>query len=184
MGYNAPNFFSSKSFAPKLRKSLQAGDMRSVASNLSWGGPSKARIAESQSMMRQGPQDLLSAPARSKPKVTPQESPNRYFGQGLVEGVKGMFSGFQKRQTGGVVGSSANLSSSSPQHLERFDEAQSKFFDLLGNQTSQSVVIVKRSAPPASPPAPAKNEMLPSGSGLNTVEISKRFHRLRSGSSY
>lgn len=55
MGYNAPNFYSSDTFAPKLKASLKAGDMHGAADNLTWGGPSEARIQESQKMMRQGP---------------------------------------------------------------------------------------------------------------------------------
>jgi len=55
MGYNAPNFYSSATFAPRLKASLKAGDMHGAANNLRWGGPSEARIQEAQKMMRQGP---------------------------------------------------------------------------------------------------------------------------------
>ena len=175
MGYNAPNFFSSKSFAPRLQSALKKGDTNAIAANLSWGGPSRSRIQESQAMFKQGPKNLATAPVRANaPKVKEKPKASSWSWNPM--------SWFDKKQTGGEVG--RNVRGSSPKHMERFDEAQGKIFDVMGNQTSQSVVIVKRSTPPATPPAASSSQIPSSGSELNTVEISQRFHRLRSGSSY
>ncbi|WNL51128.1 endolysin [Synechococcus phage S-CREM2] len=67
MGYNAPNFLSSPTFAPKLRGAIQSGDMETAADNLEWGGPSATRISESQKMLRSGPMDLTKV---ETPKVS------------------------------------------------------------------------------------------------------------------
>ena len=175
MGYNAPNFFSSKSFAPRLQGALKRGDTNAIAANLSWGGPSRSRIQESQAMFKQGPKNLATAPVRANaPKVKEKPKTSSWSWNPM--------SWFDKKQTGGEVG--RNISAASPKHMERFEEAQGKIFDVMGNQTSQSVVIVKRSTPPATPPAESSSQIPSSGSELNTVEISQRFHRLRSGSSY
>ena len=175
MGYNAPNFFSSKSFAPRLQSALKKGDTNAIAANLSWGGPSRSRIQESQAMFKQGPKNLATAPVRANaPKVKEKPKTSSWSWNPM--------SWFDKKQTGGEVG--RNISAASPKHMERFEEAQGKIFDVMGNQTSQSVVIVKRSTPPATPPAESSSQIPSSGSELNTVEISQRFHRLRSGSSY
>ena len=100
MGYNAPNFFTSDSFAPKLKKALLSGDMAAAADNLSWGGPSATRIGESQAMLRQGPTDLTqvkkpaAAPKPAKENKEPEKKGGNMF-TNMVDGIRN-FMGFQE----------------------------------------------------------------------------------------
>ena len=86
MGYNAPNFYASRTFAPKLKSALQAGDMKTAAANLEWGGPSPKRVKESQQMLRQGPMDLTKvkapAPATSTSTKGKSTQTNKKAGKG------------------------------------------------------------------------------------------------------
>ena len=109
MGYNAPNFLSSPTFAPKLRGAIQSGDMETAADNLEWGGPSATRISESQQMLRSGPMDLTKVetpkvstkPKTSAAKVMKQsgQAQEKKEEGGLFGGIKKFF-GFQQ---GGFV---------------------------------------------------------------------------------
>ena len=105
MGYNAPNFYSSDTFAPKLKKAIQSGDTHAIAENLSWGGPSQTRINESQAMMKKGPKDLSQHKITGKTNATMPSNPPGQFksksgGGNLFDRAKSML-GFQ---TGGMVG--------------------------------------------------------------------------------
>ena len=108
MGYNAPNFYSSKTFAPTLKSALQKGDMKTAADNLSWGGPSKSRIAESQAMLRKGPMDLSKIKG---PKIVGEKKVGQKIvgtGNPMLDKARSFFGGPKvgsvvKKQTGGEI---------------------------------------------------------------------------------
>ena len=107
MGYNAPNFYSSKTFAPKLKSSLEKGDMKAAADNLSWGGPSLKRISESKSMLLKGPKDVTKPKEKKMSGLTPTESDREWY------------KGAMKLQKGGKVGTKHPL-------LEKMDDKNIK----------------------------------------------------------
>ena len=108
MGYNAPNFYSSDTFAPTLKASLQRGDMEAAADNLSWGGPSPSRIAESQAMLRKGPMDLNKIKG---PKIVGEKKVGQKIvgtGNPIMDKARSFFGGpsvgdVVKKQAGGVI---------------------------------------------------------------------------------
>ena len=165
MGYNAPNFYSSKTFAPKLKASLQAGDMKSASANLSWGGPSRTRIAESQKMLLQGPKDLtkVSIPTERKAPVAPPpvKKDNRNFLQKGMDFITSAFGGKKdmpvKKQIGGVIGSAM---SSEP----------------VRKQVGGGIGVV-----PGSGSGDQVPMQLPKGSFVMNREANKEYERLQSG---
>ena len=200
MGYNAPNFYSSNSFAPKLRGALQKGDMKTAANNLSWGGPSPTRISESQAMLRNGPMDLSKASAKPEPK--------KKEGGGFFSGVKK----FLGLQSGGAVVPGSGTGDQYPVDLpagsfvlnknassalqslsqgtsavgERFtaaNDVHSKHFKKKG----RPVVIVNIPEPapqmPSPPPSPKQIES-PSSGGLNISKIRSTMNRVNAGAAF
>ena len=175
MGYNAPNFFSSKSFAPKLRGALQRGDMKTAAANLDWGGPSRSRVKESQQMLLQGPNDLSKLKG---PKIVGQGKVGRKIvgtGNALLDMARGALGfgkvGSIKRQMGGAVDN------------RRFDNIHDGLIDKLARKIGPQVVVVKRSGKVSLPGGGGGGPSLPGGgeTSVNIVEMRKQLHRLSNG---
>ncbi|QIN96787.1 hypothetical protein [Synechococcus phage S-N03] len=105
MGYNAPNFYGAYR---GITAALDSGDMAKVKQNLRWGGPSEARITESQAMMTRGPQNLN---AIKGPKIVGEgRVGERVVGTGnaAVDWLRGVTGGPKvgdviKRQQGGPI---------------------------------------------------------------------------------
>jgi GH24 family phage-related lysozyme (muramidase) len=207
MGYNAPNFYGAYR---GITAALDSGDMGRVRENLRWGGPSEARITESQAMMRKGPQNLNAI-------VGPKKVGQKIVGTGnpLVDRFREMtgqspaVGSVIKRQQGGpitVPGSgdgdkvpmllpegSFVLNREASQRLQtggvvgaetthqRFMEANESVPTMV--IPPPKTVVVKRRALVKAPQAsnPNAGYNMGSGSGVNIVEQSSQLHRIQSG---
>lgn len=204
MGYNAPNFYGAYK---GITAALDSGMMDRVRENLTWGGPSKTRIRESQEMMRKGPQNLnaIVGPKIVGPKIVGHKKVGT--GNALIDG----FNKFIGRQNGGVVdvpgygdgdkvpmllpSGSFVLNREASQRLQNggvvgAGNSHQRFMEANSNSSSMvipppKVVVVKRRAivktPKVSDPNAGYN--MGSGSRVNIVEQSSQLHRIQSGAS-
>ena len=207
MGYNAPNFYGAYK---GITAALDSGDMNRVRENLRWGGPSEARITESQAMMRKGPQNLNAIVGEKKvgQKIVGTGNPlvdrfREMTGQSPAVGT------IIKRQQGGpitVPGSGDGdkvpmLLPAGSFVLNREASQRLQTGGVVGAETSHQrfmeanesvptmvipppkTVVVKRRALATPPPInpPNRGYNMGSGSGVNIVETASQLHRIQSG---
>ena len=194
MGYNAPNFYSSNTFAPKLKKALQAGDMKAAASNLSWGGPSATRIKESQAMLRNGPAKL-SETGLMEGGVVPGSGSGDQFKTSVPKGSlvlnREANEVYTKFQTGGTVGGMINVSTkTSNDVLDRFTSANDTHSIHFSKNVKRPIVVIdipeESSSSGSGGTAVPPSEFVGQGMGteLNMNAIRNKIHRVSAGKTF